>query len=258
MTRWRYTCSALLSAFVMAGTLQTSATANVLVPAQPPSFGFVQVVGAVQTPGSILLRQPGLSLAEAIRQVGGTDPDAYLLGTVLLRKSRGGTQSIAGIANRRCLGLPELQALQALQTAVPSDQRREFTASMYSRELMRIPVRLDASELRTGRTPAVSLMDGDVLIIPPRPAYVQVTHASGRDDSVLYQPGLLAEEYFQSAGYSRRGMFSKDWAVLPNGEIRELSLRFWNYQPTAIPPGTVLLSAIEDPQACVVTDRVGL
>lgn len=254
MTCWRRVCRAL-TAISMIGLLPTVAAANVLVPAQPPSYGFVQIVGAVQTPGSILLKQAGLPLADALRQVGGSDPDAYLLGAVLLRKARSGNRIASG---QYCVEPAELQALHTMRTAVPSEQRRELAAAIYSRDLVRAPIRLDASELRTGRTPSVTLMDGDVLIIPPRPAYVQVSLLSGREESVLYQPGMLAEEYFESAGYSRRGLFTKDWAVLPNGEIRELSLRFWNYQPTAIPPGTILLAGRDGSRSCVNTTPAGL
>jgi hypothetical protein len=236
--------------FTLAGGLSLPARANVFVPADLPSQGFVQVLGAVKRPGALLLRQAAVPVSDALRQAGGPNSDAYLLGAMLLRRA---APEANPSSPRTCVGLPELQAVQTMRTAVPAFVARELTAAIFARSLVRLPIRLDAAELGGGRAADVSLIDGDVLIVPPRPAYVQLSDVSGREEALLYQPGMLAEEYFEAAGYSRRGMFSKDWAVLPNGEVRQLRLRFWNYQPTAIPPGSTLVSGISGPQACMIT-----
>jgi hypothetical protein len=249
MTRQRHGLLFLL-VFVLPAAAAVPVRANVFVPADLPSQGFVQVLGAVERPGALLLRQAAVPVAEALRQAGGPNSDAYLMGAILLRRPAPATGTDAP---QSCVGLPELQALQTMRTAVPAFVARELTAALYARSLVRLPIRLDAAELGGSRTAEVSLIDGDVLIVPPRPAYVQLSDVSGREDAVLYQPGLLAEAYFESAGYPRRGWFGKDWAVLPDGEVRELGLRFWNYQPTAIPPGTTLVSGISGPQACMIT-----
>jgi hypothetical protein len=248
MTRQRNGLRVLLAFAFTAASVP--AQANVFVPSDLPSQGFVQVLGAVERPGALLLRQAAVPVADALREAGGPNSDAYLLGAMLLRRAAPATRTAAP---QSCVGLPELQALQTMRTAVPAFVARELAAAVYVRSLVRLPIRLDAAELGGGRTAEISLIDGDVLIIPPRPAYVQLNDVSGREDAVLYQPGMLAEEYFESAGYRRRGMFGKDWAVLPNGEVRELRLRFWNYRPTAIPPGATLVSGISGPQACMIT-----
>jgi hypothetical protein len=232
--------------FAVAGPGQ----ANVFVPSDLPSQGFVQILGAVERPGALLLRQAAVPVAEALKQAGGPNSDAYLMGAMLLRRSAPATRTGAP---QSCVGLPELQALQTMRTAVPAFVARELTAAVYARNLVRLPIRLDSTELGGGRTAEFSLIDGDVLIIPPRPAYVYLSDVSGREDAVLYQPGMLAETYYEAGGFPRSGWFGKDWAVLPSGEVRELGLRFWNYQPTAIPPGTTLVSGISGPQACMIT-----
>jgi hypothetical protein len=237
MMRWLSGIRVLLLC-TLAGGIAAPVCANVFVPSDLPSQGFVQVLGAVERPGALLLRQAAVPVSEALRQAGGPNSDAYLLGAMLLRRAAPDTRLAAP---QSCVGLPELQALQTM------------TAGVYARTLVRLPIRLDPAELSGGRLAGVSLIDGDVLIIPPRPAYVQISDVSGREEAVLYRPGMLAEEYFESAGYPRRGMFGKDWAVLPNGEVRQLRLRFWNYQPTAIPPGATLVSGISGPQACMLT-----
>lgn len=240
----------LLAVVALSAAATAPVYSNVFVPTDLPSQGFVQVLGAVERPGAMLLRQAAVPVAEALKQAGGPTADAYLMGTMLLRRS---APTAPDHMPQSCVGLPELQALQTLRTAVPAFVARELTAAVYARSLVRLPIRLDAAELGGSRAADASLIDGDVLIIPPRPAYVQLSDVSGREDAVLYQPGMLAEDYFAAAGYARRGFRSREWSVLPNGQVRSLRLRFWNYQPTAIPPGTTLVSGIGGPQVCMIT-----
>ncbi|MGB1563968.1 MAG: SLBB domain-containing protein [Sinimarinibacterium flocculans] len=227
--------------------------ASVYVP-QPPSSGVVEVHGSVATPGTILLRQPELDLPEAIQKAGGLTGDAYLFGAVLLRKARNAI-GYAKPQNRFCLAGAEQQALQAVRTTVSSAKAGELAEAIYSRNLVRVPVRLSAPDLQAGASGAVALMDGDVLVIPPRPAYTYVGGTVRREGPVLYEAGMLADDYFKAAGGGNRGWFSQDLVVLPDGETQLLKLRFWNYQRTAVPPGSLVLFGVADPACLPVTVR---
>lgn len=240
-------------ALLVAVLVPLGSSANVFVP-QPPSRGIVEIHGSVSTPGTILLRQGQLDLPDAIRQAGGLTDDAYLFGAVLLRKARSAI-GYAGPQNRFCLAGAEQQALQAVRTAVSSAKAGELAEAIYSRELVRVPVRLSAPDLQTGAGQAAKLMDGDVLIIPPRPAYTYVGGRVSREGPVLYEAGMQGDDYYEAAGGSGRGWFSRDLLVLPDGETQILKLRFWNYQPTAIPPGSLLLFGVADPACLPVTVR---
>ncbi|MES0872497.1 SLBB domain-containing protein [Sinimarinibacterium thermocellulolyticum] len=242
---WKRGIFALVT--LIGGLGAAGSAANVYVP-QPPSGGIVEIHGAVNTPGSVLLRTTELDLAEALRAAGGLAPDAYLLGAVLLREARSAIGAAAP-RDRACVGAAEQQALQILHTAVSSVKSRELAQAVYDGGRVRVPIRLSAPDLQTGTLGGVRLVAGDVLIIPPRPAYIHVGGRVARQGPVLYEPGALAENYYQAAGGSRRGWFAEDLLVLPNGEVQVLKLRFWNYQPTAIPPGSLLLFGVADP-AC--------
>lgn len=231
----------------------TGSPANVYIP-EPPSRGVVEIHGAVITPGTILLREPELGLPEAIQKAGGLTADAYLFGAVLLRKARNAI-GYAKPQNRFCLAGAEQQALQAVRTTVSSAKAGELAEAIYSRNLVRVPVRLSAPDLQAGASGAVALMDGDVLVIPPRPAYTYVGGTVGREGPVLYEAGMLADDYFEAAGGGDRGWFSQDLVVLPDGETQLLKLRFWNYQRTAIPPGSLVLFGVADPACLPVTVR---
>jgi protein involved in polysaccharide export with SLBB domain len=226
---------------------------NVYVP-QPPSQGVVEIHGAVMTPGTVLLRAADLSVPDALRQAGGLGPDAYLLGAVLLRKARNAI-GFSGPQNRFCLAGPEQQGLQVMRTAVSSVKSGELSEAIYKRELVRVPIRLSASDLQSGGRDILKLVDGDILIIPPRPAYVYVGGRVDREGPVLYEPGMLAEDYYEAADGQGRGWFNEDVVVLPNGDVRVLKLRFWNYQATAIPPGSLVLFDVADPACLPVTVR---
>lgn len=249
----RLSRSDLLAALIGALLLSSVASANVYVP-QPPSRGVVEVHGSVTTPGTILLRQAELTLPEAIQRAGGLTGDAYLFGAVLLRRSRNAI-GFAGPQNRFCLAGPEQQALLAVRTTVSSAKAGELAEAIYSRSLVRVPIRLAAPDLQSGSNGAVSLMDGDVLVVPPKPAYTYVGGRVSREGPVLYEAGMQGDDYYEAAGGSGRGWFSRDLLVLPDGETQILKLRFWNYQPTAIPPGSLLLFGVADPACLPVTVR---
>lgn len=224
---------------------------DVLIEPRALGHGFVEISGAVRKPGLILLKRSHLPVSDAVALAGGYAPEAYLFGAVLLRKSLE-RNTTAGRASP-CLPDSERQALATIESALPFDRARELIESVLSRRLSRSPVRLEPLGPRGGVVSELALTDGDVLVIPPRPAHVHVAGAVKRQGSITYQPGWLAEDYRKVAQDSGRSLFGRDVIVLPGGESRTLDLGFWNYRPTAVPPGSLLIFDADERGACLAT-----
>jgi polysaccharide biosynthesis/export protein len=211
-----------------------------------PTKGYIEVYGAVGKPGRILLQSPYLALGDVLTLAGGYTADAYLFGAALLRAARDGIQ-----ISRGCLPAAERQAMEALRAATTDARGEEIAADIWARGLYRVPVQLSPAELAGDAGGQVTLLDGDILIVPPRPGHVYAAGAVGRAGPILYEPGRLAEDYLEAAGGRDGWLSGSDWMVLPNGELRPLGLRFWNYRATAVPPGSLLIFDADDSGICV-------
>ncbi|MEW6166194.1 MAG: SLBB domain-containing protein [Pseudomonadota bacterium] len=245
MRAWiRGACCAVMA---LAGALvYEGAAAQPGVEAGAMTHGYIEVYGAVGKPGRILLQNPYLALGDVLTLAGGYTADAYLFGAVLLRAARHGIQT-----GRDCLPAAERQALEVLRAATADARSEEIATAILGHELYRVPLRLSPAELAGDAAGQVTLLDGDILIVPPRPAHVYTAGAVGRAGPILYEPGRLAEDYLDAAGGRDRWLSGSDWMVLPNGELRPLGLRFWNYRATAVPPGALLIFDADDSGICV-------
>lgn len=204
-----------------------------------PSVG---VYGAVRQPGQIELEAAHTDVQSALAAAGGLAPDAFAFGAILLRRDRSDGSAVVIPTTRSCVEPGERQALAVIDALFGVDDRREWARRLSSRQLYRVPVQLNGSA--PGSEP-VSLIAGDVLIIPPRQAYVYVAQGYALEAApTLYQAGAGGDHYFDALDIDGSGWFGKDLLVLPDGQARVLGLKFWNYERTAIPPGSLLISGV--------------
>ncbi|MDD3764812.1 MAG: hypothetical protein PHP86_16085 [Nevskiales bacterium] len=181
-------------------------------------------------------------MQSALAAAGGLAPDAFAFGAILLRRDRSDGSAVVIPTTRSCVEPGERQALAVIDALFGVDDRREWARQLSSRQLYRVPVQLDG-EGAVGE--AVNLIAGDVLIVPPRQAYVYVAQGYALEAApTLYQVGAGGDHYFDALDIDGSGWFGRDLLVLPDGQARVLGLKFWNYERTAIPPGSLLISGV--------------
>lgn len=229
----------------------TAAWGDVPQSSDRPEAGEVEIIGAVAHPGRVKLSAAYLPIHEVLESVGGLKRDAYMFGAVLLRRPRDVSVPAFRIEPAICLPLPERQALVMLDSAAWFGAGRELSVKVRNRVLHRVPLKLAPlpGALRGGLAEP-NLIDGDVLIVPPRPTHVYVWGKGSERRVLPYRPGWLAEDYFSEAGVDRRLLGDSERLVLPDGRILALGVNFWNYRATAVPPGALLISDTDDQSGC--------
>lgn len=245
LTSLRYACVALtllLAPGVAAGyCLQASGD-------EPLSTTGVSIIGAVEEPGVL----EGLSdqrVGDAIDAAGGLREDAYPLGAMLLRRLPEARGRMSDAMIERDLAADALDGLQVALSGPNDDARRmRLVAELRAGgRYARVPVAVDAALQHRFPERNVRLAPGDVLFVPARPTTVTVIGAVRSPGQFAFATGSMADNYVEEAGGWLPGARKKRSAVyLPDGTLRELSMNFWNYEPTAVPPGSIIVVPYRD------------
>jgi hypothetical protein len=197
----------------------------------------VEIYGAVRAPGLYALDGFYAPMADLLERAGGPRPDAYPLGAVLLREVEATTETI--LEPRPVCRLPweAYQAVLAMRGALDEERLQSLVLDLIGGRRVRVPLHLGLADATSAALP---LWSGDVLVIPPRPSYVHGI-AGEQVREMLYEPGRTADQYSQDAELTTSWRRGRDLLVLPDGIVRVLKTRYWNYQPTAVPPGSLMV-----------------
>lgn len=170
---------------------------------------FVKVEGEVHAPG-IYKIEPTDTLQSIVERAGGLTKGAYLFGTQLTRESVRKQQqksvdelvrmmeiqlrqSNAGEANANPQDAAAIQAKAQSQEQLVN-QLRQLQA------LGRVVLQLGPSASSVSDLPPIALEDGDQVMIPTKPATVNVVGAVYNQSALLYTPGRRPNYYFDLAG----------------------------------------------------------
>jgi len=170
---------------------------------------FVKVQGEVRAPG-IYKIEPTDTLQSIVERAGGLTKGAYLFGTQLTRESVRKQQqksvdelvrmmdiqlrqSNAGEANANPQDAAAIQAKAQSQEQLVN-QLRQLQA------LGRVVLQLGPSASSVSDLPPIALEDGDQVMIPSKPATVNVVGAVYNQSALLYTPGRRPNYYFDLAG----------------------------------------------------------
>lgn len=214
----------------------------------PLSPDAVTVIGAVKQSGATSAGE-GARVADAIADAGGLHEDAYPLGAMLFRRLPEERGDFATAAAERDLVAGALDGLQVALSGPFGDERRTRLIGELrtDKRFMRLPVAVDTALQRRFPERNPVLAPGDVLFVPARPDTVTVIGAVRSPGQVAFRSGAMADGYVEEAGGWLPGARRQRSAVyLPDGKLRELSLNFWNYQPTAVPPGSIIVVPYRD------------
>ncbi len=193
----------------------------------------VRLEGEVTAPG-IYSVESGETLPQLVARVGGLTRDAYLFGTEFSRESVRKQQTAtlqtvaqkleeqvsAGAANRAA----NLTVSDPTQLAI--QQQRIQTEERLARERLnrlrtmkpsgRISLELDPS---TPQLPAMTLEDGDRIVIPSRPSFVGAAGAVYNDNVLVWRQGRTVADYLLSAGPTENADIDNLFVLRADGSV---------------------------------------
>ena len=192
----------------------------------------VQVKGEAMRPGPYVIRQ-GQPLASVLEDCGGLRPDGYLRGLILLRRSLKEVQrKNIELARTRLEGEITRVALTPTtnrQQAEPNIAEKAtalrmlenmLTQSASQQAVGRIVLNIDSLESLNASTSNVQLEDGDEIIIPRQPSWVNVMGEVYGPAGVAYDPALTVRQYIDRAGgFTREADQEEVFVVKVTGEV---------------------------------------
>jgi protein involved in polysaccharide export with SLBB domain len=187
----------------------------------------VVIKGQVERPGPYPIFA-GERLATALRACGGFRPDAYLPAAVFIRQSvKKVQQKELDEARSR---LQEEMARLSMMPTQPGQTRQSAQALAFMSSVLaqtsaqqavgRIVIHLQPLNELEKSADNIVLQDKDKLIIPTRPASVQVLGQVYNPNAIVYRPEYTVEQYLQSAGGPTEGADTdRIYVVRANGAI---------------------------------------
>ena len=178
---------------------------------------FVRVEGEVKTPG-VYQMTAGETLQSMLAKAGGPTSNAYLFGTGFYREQvrRQQEANLEKLADRLESQVNADQSRMAANSRSVADaqlaearlQAQKVAAQQAVNRLRllkptgRIAFGLDPKETRFATLPQLKLENGDRLLIPARPVFVDVIGAVNVESSQLWHAGRRVKDYLMQSGLS--------------------------------------------------------
>jgi protein involved in polysaccharide export with SLBB domain len=177
---------------------------------------FVRIEGEVNSPGIYQLRS-GENLQQLIQIAGGTTAEAFPFATSFFREDVKKTQkmnmdkilrkmeaeSSSVVAQIMQSGGMDAASLQAKMQSIQQSQKQALdrfrSLKPEGRIAMDIPVN---GSVRLTDFPAIRLEDGDRIVIPSAPSFVQVFGFVNTESALFYRKGLTVKDYIAMSGVS--------------------------------------------------------
>lgn len=190
----------------------------------------VRVEGEVLAPG-IYETQPGETLPDLLARVGGVTREAYLYGTEFSREGvrrqqrsnldqviRRLEEQVAGaVATRQANLSLEDAARQQQQILIEERLARERLQRLKSLQPNgRIALELDPA---APRLPPIALEDGDRIVVPARPSFVQAVGAVYNDNALVWREGRRVRDYLKVAGVTESAEIDGTFVLRADGSI---------------------------------------
>jgi len=197
---------------------------------------FVRIEGEVKRPGVYQVK-PGESLVNLVLNAGGITPDAYLFGTEFSRDSvrraqqenldkliRRFEQQAMSETNRVVANAPTLQS--SVATAQVESRTRFLQGLRELKSTGRMSLGIVSADTSVAQWPDIRLENGDHLVVPSRPDFVQVSGAVDAEASFLWMPGRTVSDYLAQAGVTRDADKDATFVIRANGSVLSNSDRW--------------------------------
>jgi len=188
---------------------------------------FVRLEGEFVTAG-VYQVQPGETLRHLISRIGGLTPEAYLYGAEFTRESTREDQQkrldeyineLEKSIERNASGQRALTGDEAMaeRQAVES-QRRLLDKLRQMRATGRIVLELKPTADNLKELPDLMLEDGDRLLVPFKPATVNVIGSVYNSNSFIFKPGKTVSDYMRlSGGATKNGDKGRSFVIRADG-----------------------------------------
>jgi protein involved in polysaccharide export with SLBB domain len=205
---------------------------------------FVRVEGEVKVPG-VYQMNAGDTLQTVLAKAGGPTPSAYLFGTEFYRESarrqqqagleRAADKLEAQLRGEQAKGLANVRELSGADAAVLESQRKaEMDVAQetvgrfrHMKATGRIAFGLEMGERSFARLPNLKLQNGDRLIIPAKPDFVQVFGAVNVEASPLWHPNSRVDDYLKVAGMAPDADTDNIFVMRADGSVVSGEARGW-------------------------------
>ncbi len=217
---------------------------------------FVSIEGEVARPG-IYQVQAGENLVSVLERAGGVTQDAYLFGTELSREAVRAVQranmerylrQLESQANtdvaRMAANLSPTDAAGAAKLTAFSEAQRKFIDQLKKvTPNGRVALNVAPKDSAISQLPNLRLEDGDRVVVPHMPGFVQVAGAVSGEASLIWEPGRTVSDYVSIAGASREAEASDAFVMRLNGTVVS-SKKSWlggGVQGIEVLPGDVIV-----------------
>ncbi len=200
----------------------------------------VKLEGEFNRPG-IYSATAGESLRDVIDRAGGLTPDAYVFGTEFYRdKARADQQAnlkrvvdrlqsqllAASDQNAQSSVGTDAQLLlakqQAQQRSMQAQLERLRSLKATGRVALALPA-LAASNSVASYLPGLRLENGDHIVMPARPDFVQVYGSVNLESSLIWKPGSSLQDYLQQAGPTQFADREQVFVIRADGSVASRS-----------------------------------
>jgi protein involved in polysaccharide export with SLBB domain len=204
----------------------------------------VRVEGEVKVPG-VYQMTAGDTLQVLLAKAGGPTSNAYLFGTAFYRESvrreqhvnllRAADKLEAHLRSEQAKGMANLRGFSNSDSAILETQRQaeldaaKETLARFRRmqPTGRIAFGLDSSERSFARIPQLKLENGDRLVIPSRPAAVNVFGAVNVEASPLWRPNSRVSDYLKVAGVTSSADVDNVFVMRVDGTVVSQESKGW-------------------------------
>ena len=196
---------------------------------------FVRLGGELMVPGQYQL-EPNDTLTSLIARAGGLSKNAFLYGTVFTREStRLQQQENLDKSVRRLETEVNAQVASNLQNVTDSEKGSAVQGQIAGQKILldrlrsfkasgRISLELDPASTAL---PALSLEDGDQILVPSRPSFVGVFGEVMAEASFIHNSSATVSDYLDKAGLTRDADTSNIMLVRADGSVEGSSNRGW-------------------------------
>lgn len=197
---------------------------------------FVRVEGEVNTPG-VYQMSPGENLQNLIARAGGPTSNAYLFGTAFFREmvrveQQANLEKVIDrlesqlryddahiTANLSGSTGSELQ-LQSMKRQAELVSAQETIRRMRKLGATgRIAFGLEPTERSFNKLPLLKLENGDRLVVPSRPEFVNIFGAVNAESSHLWRPARTVNEYVKKAGLRQEADLDAMFVIRVDGSV---------------------------------------
>jgi protein involved in polysaccharide export with SLBB domain len=218
----------------------------------------VSVAGEVAVPGRYLLN-PGETLPQLLKRIGGLTPQAYVFGTELTRVSvqqqqqanldklirrledQSLTQQNSLLANRN---IAENSAQVSAMVQVQTTQLQAQISRMKAlRSSGRVALELDTRARTLTALPDIPLEDGDSITVPTTPGFVSAYGSVNNENVFIYKPGKTVGDVIKNAGLSDDAEPDQAFVLRADGSVVSSAKRGWfsSFESVRLMPGDTLV-----------------